>query len=575
MASIVHVTHEAVHRAGGISAVLHGLITAPGYAARIGRTILLGPLGDPRSPAPLGPDGTVLYDEEQGIRAAAVGPALRQVEQRRGVRLVYGRRPLEGPAGQVQTEVLLVDTARAPRGLNDFKYYLSQHFGLDSRRYESSGEYEQYLRLAEPGFEGAQALLGEGDYPCFLIAHEFMGMGTAFKSMLSGDRRFATVFYAHEVATARLIVESHPGHDVMFYNALRAARASGAYLEEVFGPQDGYFKHALVRRAWHCAGVFAVGDWVLEELRFLGPQFAHRPLDLVYNGVPAVRISLEEKARAQQQLQEWARALLGWTPDLVFTHVARLVASKGLWRDLLVLERLDRILALQGRSGLFVVLASDGGRRDPESIWRMAGEYGWPLVHREGYPDLVRRELDFDLQVRAFNARARAIRALFVNQFGWDRASCGPAVPERMGFADLRLGSDAEFGLSIYEPFGIAQVEPLSFGAISVVSDVCGCAGFVERTGIHPSGFIRGEYTRMEAPVDLWEARGIGAEQRRRAEMRESQRVAEALGRRLPQTDGQAAELLDQGFRTACRMSWEQVVQDYFLPALKRIEPAG
>ena len=46
---------------------------------------------------------------------------------------------------------------------------------------------------------------------------------------------------------------------------------------------------------------------------------------------------------------------------------------------------------------------------------------------------------------------------------------------------DIRKGSDAEFGQSIYEPFGIAQVEPLSFGAICVVSNVCGCCGFIRR----------------------------------------------------------------------------------------------
>ena len=47
-----------------------------------------------------------------------------------------------------------------------------------------------------------------------------------------------------------------------------------------------------------------------------------------------------------------------------------------------------------------------------------------------------------------------------------------------MEFMDIRKGSDVEFGQSIYEPFGIAQLEPLTFGAICVFSNVCGCAGF-------------------------------------------------------------------------------------------------
>ena len=46
-----------------------------------------------------------------------------------------------------------------------------------------------------------------------------------------------------------------------------------------------------------------------------------------------------------------------------------------------------------------------------------------------------------------------------------------------MSFLDIRRGSDVEFGQSIYEPFGIAMLEPLTYGAICVISSVCGCAG--------------------------------------------------------------------------------------------------
>ena len=44
-------------------------------------------------------------------------------------------------------------------------------------------------------------------------------------------------------------------------------------------------------------------------------------------------------------------------------------------------------------------------------------------------------------------------------------------MPADMEFMDIRKGSDAEFGQSIYEPFGIAQVEPISFGGICVFSE--------------------------------------------------------------------------------------------------------
>jgi len=120
--TVVHVTHEAVHKVGGIGAVLHGLVTAPTYADHIDRTILLGPLLDPLGTGPLGPDGTVLYDNWNGIWSDDVGPALFQVEIDRGVRLVYGRRRLtRGDGSAVEPEVLLVDTSGRPSGLGAFK----------------------------------------------------------------------------------------------------------------------------------------------------------------------------------------------------------------------------------------------------------------------------------------------------------------------------------------------------------------------------------------------------------------------------------------------------------------------
>src|SRR5437588_11530906 len=61
-------------------------------------------------------------------------------------------------------------------------------------------------------------------------------------------------------------------------------------------------------------------------------------------------------------------------------------------------------------------------------------------------------------------------------------------MPPDMEFMDIRKGSDVEFGQSIYEPFGIAQVEPISFGGICVYSNVCGCAGLVDHAAGVPAG---------------------------------------------------------------------------------------
>ena len=101
--------------------------------------------------------------------------------------------------------------------------------------------------------------------------------------------------------------------------------------------------------------------------------------------------------------------------------------------------------------------------------------------------------------MQEFNARSRNVKVVFVNQFGFEQKVCGLRMPADMEFMDIRKGSDAEFGQSIYEPFGIAQVEPISFGGICVFSNVCGCAGFVDKAsdGKPTPNVIVADYTDL------------------------------------------------------------------------------
>ena len=43
MQTVVHVTHEAIQKIGGIGAVLHGLLTSKVYLEQVPRNILVGP----------------------------------------------------------------------------------------------------------------------------------------------------------------------------------------------------------------------------------------------------------------------------------------------------------------------------------------------------------------------------------------------------------------------------------------------------------------------------------------------------------------------------------------------------
>ena len=59
------------------------------------------------------------------------------------------------------------------------------------------------------------------------------------------------------------------------------------------------------------------------------------------------------------------------------------------------------------------------GRRG-DDIRRMEQHYHWPVVHREGLPDLSSGEAAYYQGVQEFNAQSRNVKVVFINQFGFD-----------------------------------------------------------------------------------------------------------------------------------------------------------
>lgn len=584
MPTVVHVTHEAIQKIGGIGAVLQGLFTSPVYLDQIHRNILVGPFWptDTTGEQRLGPNGEVLYSSLDQLYRSPLAARFREIEQQFGVGIVYGRRKyIDKATGVVSTpEVLLIDVSRYDaKKLGEFKYELWKNFGIESAKYENIWDYEQYLRLGPPAIAALHALGATGSSdPCVILSHEYMGVPTALAAILEGERsNFRTIFYAHEVATMRRIVEGHPGHDTMFYNVMRAAMAQGLYVEDVFGSQAGYYKHSLIKATRFFDNIFAVGDYVLKEIRFLGADFVHVEAQLAYNGVPCWKLTTAEKMASRQKLRTYCNNLLGYEPDYVFTHVTRLVPSKGMWRDIRVLEHVERILRQRNESAVLFTLSTEVPGRRPEDIRRMEQHYHWPVVHREGLPDLSHGEAVFYQSVQEFNARSRNIKVVFANQFGWEQRLCGNRMPSGMEFMDIRKGSDAEFGQSIYEPFGIAQVEPISFGGICVYTNVCGCAGFVDKAagGAPTPNVIVADYTEL-ARKDLRPEQllSIGQPQRDEIENAEAARVAQELINRLPRTPEEFDQFIHRGYDLASKMSWDAVAREYVLPGIQRASRA-
>jgi len=570
-----------VYKVGGIGTVLEGLINSSPYRDSVGRTVLVCPLFYPERTDRLGRDGTIEYSSLDLVWDSPLADAFRQIEHEYNVRLAYGQRPVEDLASGRRTrcEVLLVDLRGIrPEKVNALKAQLWERYGLPSDRYEHIWEYEQYVELAAPATAALEALhLGNEAQPAAVFAHEFMGVPTALALALHQPRRYRTLFYAHEVAPIRRIVEKHPGHDVVFYSVLEIARKSGLFLEDVFGPQDEYFKHAIVMAARHCDGILAVGPHVVRELQFVDESFADADITLAYNGVPSQKISIADRRASQARLRSYLEGLLGWRPDLVFTHVTRLAKSKALWRDLDVLEALDPELERRGLKAVLLTLSTELPRRSAEDVLRMEAEWDWPLSHREGEPDLTTNEAEYYRRVQACNARARAVRVLYVNQFGLDRQTAGRRVPAGFEFMDVRRGTDVEFGLSLYEPFGISPLEPLTFGGICVISQSCGCSGFVEQIagGDDLPNVVLADYTHSGVqPRTIREAMAVDAEYRQRVERAVAARIAREILERLPKSADDERALLRSGYNLARSMSWDAVARRLVLPAVQKASTA-
>ena len=87
---VVHVTHEAVEKIGGIGAVIAGLMTTDAYAEQVSRTILLGPLLQTAGPLDgrLGEGGHVVYSLPDALEPSPWREKFRPIERTYDVGIV-------------------------------------------------------------------------------------------------------------------------------------------------------------------------------------------------------------------------------------------------------------------------------------------------------------------------------------------------------------------------------------------------------------------------------------------------------------------------------------------------------
>lgn len=569
-----HITHESMKKIGGIGAVLNGLCTTEAYKNFFAKTILYGPLFDsgvgdfPN----FGGEGEILFSTPNSHDTNNYRKLFEGIIKQYSIDIVYGKRRLISEFDSRKenaVDILLIGTRRMNEvEVAKFKYRLWEKFGIQSDLYSGNWDYEQYLRLAVPFLEILEKLYGkETEY--YHFAHEYMGVPSALSVVLAG-RSDKTIFVAHEVATARFLVESHSGHDISFYNILHSEWGKKS-LEEVFGSQRQNPRNELIKRAVNFHRIFAVSDLIKNEYLFLVPNTPPEKIRVVYNGLPTKSISLQRKEESRKRIETYLKKLFNFVPDVIFTHVARLVISKAIWRDITLLYYLDELLASKNLKGAYILLSTlIATGRTPEDILHMEKDYGWPVKHREGWPDLIGMEKEVHAYLEIFNKKSKAIKGLFINQFGFNRERCGLRVPQDAQFIDLRIASDAEFGFSIYEPFGIAQLEVIPFGGISILSSSCGCVSLLQKTfqNAKVKPFYVLDFAGEGKEIKFEELKKLTREKRTTIEAELFSKHAHPIFKLLPTDEAKRAEYLDNAQTYSSELSWENVVKNYFLPNL-------
>jgi hypothetical protein len=106
-----------------------------------------------------------------------------------------------------------------------------------------------------------------------------------------------------------------------------------------------------------------------------------------------------------------------------------------------------------------------------------------------------------------------------------------------------------------------------------VFTNVCGCAGFVDKAndGRPSPNVIVADYTDLpNKSLRPEQMMSIGKPERDEIEHTVSGMIARELVNRLPREPEEFEHFIERGYALAYRMSWDVVAQSYVLPGIAR-----
>ncbi|MBI9016171.1 MAG: glycosyltransferase [Phycisphaerae bacterium] len=542
--TIIHINDQIGPGHDHTGPVLDGILSSGIYQQHIYRDIIISPITNHKKATKdiIDDSYQVLYSSRDNLRKHPYSRNFAEVEEKFGVSIIFGHRNLISHDNQTATgdkthvEFVLIDVSEAaPSPVNALKAWMYDEFGIESNRYEANKDYDLYVKLAPAALAVTRAMDAcHPDNPAIMISHDVSGMPTILAAVLDPLASFKTVLWAHEVPTVSDIIQQYPGHDTMFCNIMQWAKANDYFLSDVFGPQDYSYKHKLFCAARHCDNIIAVSQRVADHIRFLEPQMKYQEIDVAPDGLPCRIITLHQKLQCKINAQQFSQNLLGYCPDHIFTHFANTHTTKGCWRDLRVLYHLEQIFAKQHKTAVLFII----GTENCDSQFRTC--------------------------IQQFNDRNHKIKILYINQRNY--------ATDSLDTLDIKIASDLEFGQSIYEPFGLAQLQALSFGSLCIPTNVCGCLELINKifNGTLPANVISANYTALCGQT-LGKNSLLHLNQNQRDNIEEaiSINIAGQIAKKLPTDHQQLQKLLDIGHKIIEYANWDNIIEKHHLKAIR------
>ena len=300
----------------------------------------------------------------------------------------------------------------------------------------------------------------------------------------------------------------------------------------------------------------AISDNVVDELRFVDPGFSNLDnIPICYPGILMLPCTINSKERARRLVLSYASAEWGYCLDpettLIAVHIARAVRAKGFPRDISLMKALGQCLRAEGMGILLIIVTAWKGR-------------GGQLVS-----DLLSASQEM-------NTPGSNVRLKVVNEFHWPDQTESGSSPTCFSRQDLHMATDISLGLSTYDTFAISPLEPVSCGAICMISTGCGCACHLQKLkGIESNILIADYGKRLDEILDvkdnyesIFEITNLHKES---LEEQATKEFAVELAEKVPRNTAQRTDSLARGIKIGKQMNWENEIAHSFIPILKEL----